>query len=257
VPCFVAANCPLLLSQAARYRITAKPLLSVSCQKSAWRSVGALIRSYYQMIDYDYVVWRWLANIKDTKKYKKLRRAVDLHVAKGFSTSRRATQLKLKLDECQLHPSGKYCPRTIANVDPVIQAAVGPYIFEAMSRLKAALSIDNIVVEDQFQYTLTVGSGMTAVQLDTWYSNARNVYDVFHILVAGDDSLVMINELVLCADASSFDASQSEGPLEYEYWMLSRLGVPDCAIRVLREMSHLAYVYVDKKTGDELTIDRR
>jgi len=261
VPVYVYGSCPLLLEFAVHQRLTAQPPMPVQDQIKAWEPLYKLVDELmpwplFVSIEWTDHVEDWLEKVKDKKKRRKLEHAVLVYKQNGLVYRKRVTMIMIKRDELQPHPSREHCPRTISVVDSVIQAAVGPHLYEGMNRLKALWNSQIIIVR-RIAFTLTVGCGMTAGQLDDWAHRALNgPGDIFHIIVAGDDSVVVYKGRAIAADASMFDASQSVGPLEVEYHTLKWLGVPPEAITILREMSRLPYLYVDKRTNDRLFIDR-
>lgn len=183
-------------------------------------------------------------------------------------------------------------PRLIAVVSPDIQVAVGPYLYGAAQRMKQywwlptqipwkihseKIQMNKALVTwrslcfpmDQFPTHISVsyGSGRSDVDLSEWFSCAMippySGVRAVHIIVAGDDSLVIIHDphpdhptvFAVEADASMFDQSQSIGPLGFEYHVLHDVGVPWQATKILRDVAFSPYL-VDFKCGERVRISR-
>jgi len=260
VPLYACAKTPHMLYKAVQLRILARPPLAPSAQRENWRQVEKFCTlPPHPVIQYDAVYPAWLANFPPSKQKQMV--AVKSQIDRdGLDFQHLTTKLFVKMDETLPRTTLSYKPRVIANVDPRIQVAVGPYIREAQTRLHMAWSVD---CDPQYRhddnlYHVCFGSGLTDVQLSTWMRRTQAHPDVWFIMVAGDDSIVAHDGTYVCADASSFDQSQSFGPLAFEWVLLSRLGLPEAAIDVLHRMATAPYsVDRDLDFGRSIHIDRQ
>jgi len=170
----------------------------------------------------------------------------------------RVTELRLKLDEHLVRPSTNFKARTIASVDPLIQAWAGPTIRECTRRLHNAWDGEAEYVVHTLQFgnvtfVPVFGTGLTDRRLGDLVSTVDDRADGSVVcLVVGDDSVVAVNHhgrvLFLQGDFSSFDQAQGEEVLECEYDILLGLGCSLEIVALLRQLSRATYV-VNAKHG--------
>jgi len=125
-------------------------------------------------------------------------------------------------------------PRVINNVDPRIQATLGPKILLLTKKMKSFTPYDSPLVFENSRYGKIYvhfywGAGRTALQLSEWFNVAIHAEaGHFYVIVAGDDSLVIgrffSDLIILEGDASAFDQTQSSGPLRYQILLMMALG---------------------------------
>jgi len=147
-------------------------------------------------------------------------------------------QINVKKDEvllkCRLTEADVgSVPRPIHNVDPMLAVTVGPDVFAASANIKRAWNWRHSphqqpwAVQGKAVY-LTYGAGLSAVDLDEWFEFVLSV-DGWHILVAGDDSVVVIRGAgritFVEGDISQCDHSVRLAALLFEYRVLVAGGI--------------------------------
>lgn len=202
----------------------------------------------------------WYRNITEPAKRKRAARALE-DVRDGQFSFRspvfRKCKFMVKTDEVLLKGSFSdgvsMKPRLIIPVHPFIQAVAGPSIREATRRMKILWPCPDgafsggIPTMNGFTWHLTYGAGLTDRQLSEWF-RAGLLLPVGHgaILVAGDDSYVMVNHpvyglIAFEGDASQFDQSQGEEALRSELSTLAALGVDQLVLDMLEKTYHPTY----------------
>jgi len=103
---------------------------------------------------------------------------------------------------------------------------------------------------------LHIGSGMTAADLTDWANAAMSFCnassdDVYCIIIAGDDCLVIASEGDIIsmyeADASSFDSTNTVHALAFEYRLMRMFGMDRSALDELRKSDYNKFVSKDNK----------
>jgi hypothetical protein len=176
----------------------------------------------------------------------------------------KTTKLKIKADEHLVRPSGEFKARTIANVEPLVQLAIGPILREATRRLHVlwdltAEPIQLIRGETKWILFPLFCTGWTDQKLGAIIEAAAARTNSIHIAVVGDDSIVVVNhngELTFYwADFSAFDQSQGPCVLWLEYAVLRALGCEQDVCDMLRHISAVPYKFRDG-SGNWLKVDR-
>lgn len=152
-----------------------------------------------------------------------------------------------KTDEALIRVHEEIKPRIICNVPPQVQYYTGPCIYAATERLHEMWSIPPKKTEIfGIQVYISFGSGATDVQLDQWREWVEDNPDKTAIIVAGDDSVVHYDGVWYCSDYSSFDQSQSFGPLRAERMMLKGLGVPPSIYKIIYDSASKPFVMFER-----------
>lgn len=263
-------------------RILAPPPMDPMEQYFNWVNIREFLDPIFDVFTGPHIIWEyaydpWFLNIKDKKKKKRAEHNTKIVKEKGFDVvleEDHDTKIMVKTDEILLAMADDYTPkmkpRAIANVSPTIQVIVGPYIYEATQRVKAVWSVYpqlftripvtiNLMgnlVRAPLDIYVTYGGACTDEDLTNWFAWANGwTGDRAHIIVAGDDSLVL---LYICGvlyifegDATMYDQSQSFGPLMHEYQIYFRLGVPFEILEGLFKVACQPYLAVSRTKKKE------
>lgn len=227
-------------------------------QRVRWRTVNFPLKSMDRLRFSNWVAL-WLANFDDTFKRRRAEKALVVLGEQGFRAAAHAalrSEVMVKTDEIlmRLNETAEMRPRAIVNIAPLVQAAVGPYVYGASVRLHEVWSwTPSYAVFGGWRIWVCYGTDANDHLLTSWmgYADGMRTGDV-HVLVAGDDSLVLVQSdrrYVIEADASMFDQSQSYGPLLAEYRFLHNLGVPRRVTKVLLQTARSPYFYYSKLNG--------
>jgi hypothetical protein len=150
----------------------------------------------------------------------------------------RNVQINVKKDEVLLkyrleEEDNGMIPRPIHNVDPQLAVTIGPDVYAASEVLKRAWSWKTEPHRRVWHVpgrniTLTYGAGLLADELDAWFHHAITT-DGWHILVAGDDSVVIYRAegklWIIEGDISKCDHSVRRMALDFEYRQLIAAGM--------------------------------
>jgi hypothetical protein len=164
--------------------------------------------------------------------------------------------IMLKMGEVYfIQPDGAQKARVIANVCPAFQYHVGPAVYEVTKRLKSLFAVDNVGIpgyeyrlDDGRKVWLTYGAGLTSKQLNAWFAHViENPCDSY-VIAAGDDSVVYDarDGTFYCSDFSSFDQSESKGPLQFQYKLFRLLGMCDDDIEMLKKLHSAPLAYQNR-----------
>jgi len=182
------------------------------------------------------MVEQWLLHT-DPAKRERYRAALEVVQGTPLTDDSRKVknvQIDIKRDEVllkyRLREEDKgMIPRPIHNVDPQVAVTVGPDVYAASMRIKNHWRWDADWQQNAGLYvngravTLTYGAGLLTHDLDQWFAYAI-AHDGFHILVAGDDSVVVHTErgvvTFIEGDISKCDHSIRRLALEFEYRVL-------------------------------------
>jgi hypothetical protein len=199
----------------------------MSTMKTFWIPMLHAIVPQHPPIDNTACIPEWLDHFPPGKKQKYVM-AVNRLAEVGPDTAiRHAARVEMmpKLNEGIF----KRKPRALANVSPLAQVGFGPAVLHAFKRLKTFTNELRVHTHMGKRFTLTIASGFTSDRLDHWLSNIFHLCCDFHIIVSGDDSLVLYwtpqGWVVYEGDWGMCDQSQSVGPLTFEKHALDRLGV--------------------------------
>jgi len=141
-----------------------------------------------------------------------------------------------------------FIPRPIHAVDPKLTVQIGPELYPVVESFKKHFQFAPLASVNGFIITGTMGAGMTSNQLSIWYETAR-YSPGWHILVAGDDSLVCYNATYATAcsrhnkvlprhyffegDLTQCDHTNGPDALLNEYTILHQFGLPIETIELL------------------------
>lgn len=180
-----------------------------------------------------------------------------------------AVEVMVKTDEILMRNVrvGEYVqfelkPRAISNVHMSVSATLGPYIYAATGRLKETWSGYVPIRMGDWTFYPTFASSFTDAQLTEVFMFALSVATdkVAHIFVAGDDSLIVTGDeggyRFIEGDFSMFDSCQGRGPLEAEYRILRRLGVPEGYLHMLEKSNAAPWVARFRHAGTKMSIHR-
>jgi len=266
VPLYRPRQSMSCMEVAVKCRILKKAMLSPKKQAIAWSDVPLLVPDSFAIISFEDHWEAWLNNYstKPSFKYKRAKKYLEEY-RKGATMDRVTINVMVKADEYLPFREDGLKPRTIHNLPPLVQAAIGPFIWGATQNWKKlwchelrSMPIPAIGARFYFRYASSATDG----DLTKW----REEVDVllldgdWYVLVAGDDSVMWINldgEIFAFEfDVSSYDQSESIGPLEYEYRCLLMLGVPIYVVNMLRDLAE-SPLRVCFKDGDPIILDRK
>jgi len=172
-------------------------------------------------------------------------------------------ELMVKLDEHLVKPDLTMKPRMIANVNPVVQVAVGPQIRLASARLHEEWTLrreEPVLTRAGVDYYIVYGVGLTDVEIGNTLTFSISRDNSVVIVVVGDDSVVFcnINGHWWCYenDFSQYDQSQDRPALELTWAYLEHLGVSSDDVEWLRRTSRAPYVWTSKHTGQRISVSR-
>jgi len=157
----------------------------------------------------------------------------------------RSIKVNIKADEVLLKP--EWVPRPIHAVDPRVAVRLGPAIYQASERIKQYFTFRVVAMLELYNseicfqllapVTVTYGAGRTAEELSAWFHLAIDRVGV-HIIVAGDDSVVVINDgsklWFYEGDIRQNDHSVRKDALEFEWRVLLDAGCSEEDIALLR-----------------------
>jgi hypothetical protein len=274
VPGYVPSRSDENLLAVVEARVLIAPPMQPEIQWAFWHDVDIFVRRE-QHIHRDEWVQPWLEHFNDSMHRKRYTRALKTIESEGVGCIKAAlktTKVMVKCDELltktedlagQIHAVMK--PRLIANVNEIPQAWVGPEIFAATMNLKKQWPVepDPWHVNGTEVY-ITYGCGLSDVELTRWLRFALiPKKNAWHIIVAGDDSLVLVWDnyklTVHEGDAAMYDQSQSKGPLEFESRVLYVLGVSGSVRDVLHDLTYADYVAYsrDFSSKNKVTVSRK
>jgi hypothetical protein len=290
VPLYAPDRSDANLWGVVKARLLAKPPMDPKVQMLAWLDVDVLLTAEESPIEVNEHHEEWLAHFDDTNKKRKmisaLKQLSEGVVSRDHAAYRR-TEVMVKTDEVLVKVADRDCyrgshvmlkPRPIAIVDPLVQADVGPAIYEATQRLKQrwppvpyrfyGLPAPSGTFDEQpyrcghYRVYVTYGCALNDRELSNWMDFAcsppAHPYTAC-IIAAGDDSLVARwhNGVLsfLEADATAADQSESVGPLNCEYRVLRKLGVKLQDIEKLRHVARADYV-IRGREGWTVKVDR-
>jgi len=244
-PAYVPDNKDAMLLAALMGRILKTAPMDPEAQRLAWSEVDLDVFFPPQsQLQHEFQAWLdHYREMGDMKRYKMYAHEYAvLEQNSGIITHN--VPIMVKSDEVLLK-SGELKPRLIANVPPRVQVKAAPYVRQISAYLHTCWNIDHVYhyPDDHTGFVPVYGIGYTAEELDLWMEFAINHPEYHHIIVAGDDSVVYSRGVWYCADASSYDQSQSFGPLTFERKMLVRMGMPKEIAELLNEVSLWPYVY--------------
>lgn len=150
----------------------------------------------------------------------------------------RGIQVNIKCDEVLLKPD--WVPRPIDAVHPRLAVELGVEVYDAQLLLKNTQLFQQMgsfpIGDERIAFTLTYGAGRNADSLSHWFCDAVR-FAGMHAIVAGDDSLVVINHkdhiTIIESDVSQNDHSIRLPMLMYEWMILADAGMPTRAISLL------------------------
>jgi len=229
-------------------RILRPPPCQPAVQEAFWTSpaVQAIKQQWFEQLPTWSVIHspdhaqEWLAHFTEKTQKTRYKRALaerNLYGRDSLMRLAALTKIEVKCNELLIKPSDEPVkPRALWNVNCNVQAVVGPAIFEYTKRFKQQYNMNNMLffTFNEFVWTITVtyGGASNDVELSAWYNeaHARLVPRSAHVIVAGDDSLVVMMDsrgvvMEVEGDASMYDQSQSHGPLAFEDEHMERFGV--------------------------------
>lgn len=258
IPGYYASKSDSNLVSIVKARLMARSPSSQTHQKLAWETViapEAFLPVTYPPIIREEEEEGWLEHMDNSKK-KKYQIEVQKIRENGpdkLMRSLKTAKLQVKTDEWLIKsgPLGLK-PRAIVNIDPSVQAMIGPEIYAATQRLKALWDPRNPYRHPDYSFTFAFGSSANDEDLTMWLKYTLSDPERWHIIVAGDDMLVLNHKFGFYGegDASMYDQSQGEGPIRYEYKLLRILGVSESACQLGYEVCCANYVgYSGMKDG--------
>jgi hypothetical protein len=239
-------------------RIMAAPPMNARLQEERWLSLPPQFEDFplFTPIVRNEHVDEWLLHMEASKqsKYKRHIKEYETCTPLMIAKALKASKIQVKCDELLIKGENggiSLKPRAIVNINPLIQVIIGPEIYEATERLKKLWNLHTPFISGGFSFAF--GSSGTDKQLTLWLQWTLTRPDLWHIIVAGDDMLLINHYLRMYieGDASMFDQSQARGPLLLEHQLLRRLGVSEYAIDVSLSASAANYVgYSGDKDGN-------
>lgn len=166
-----------------------------------------------------------------------------------------------------------FIPRPIHNVDPKVTVQVGVELYPVVEYFKSHFQFALLAYQDRYPVTGTMGAGLTSEELSCWYAVATRSPG-WHLLVAGDDSLVVFTvepvrslqcehtpDSMECyffeGDLSQCDHTNGGAALLNEYTILRAFGLNRTTIKILYANSSAnLLVGLRNKPGEHIKIHR-
>jgi len=204
---------------------------------------------YFPTINMSEELWEeWLEHVegRNVQLYRQAHDQLDASPMSPLDSTVRNIQVNIKRDEVlikmekyddlgQLIDKGPI-PRPIHAVDKKPTVVVGPYVYEATNRVKSLLFNYQVGEIKDMPLFWTWGAGRTDLELTLWWDFVVHTQG-WHLIVAGDDMLMVQTVLSTCldhvaeltfieGDLSQCDHTSRLGCLFAEYNFLKFLGVP-------------------------------
>jgi hypothetical protein len=240
------------LAGALLHRILKAPPMPPDEQELIWDD----LRKELDMPFNDPIIWRdwleaWQDHYTDSRK-KKLVAGTLVKIAQGQLTehSPLVVDLFVKTDEHLVDhdPVKRFKPRTIHNVPTWVQCYVGPEVEACTRRIKEIFNGEDLVCWPNTNTYFRYGSGASDIQLTRWRMEVEELRDTkrdwAYVIASGDDVIAWNSTMYgdFEFDASSFDQSQSIGPLAYEWEVLKRLGMSSRARKLLSRTAYATLI---------------
>lgn len=207
----------------------------------------------------NYLSWREHTDPAKRARYDAAFETIAVRPLTINSSKVRHVTVNIKTDEVLMKTD--FVPRPIHSVDPTVIVTVGPSVYEATQRLKTdwwfkIVAMNHGCWRGDHYVTITYGAGATCDVLDCWYSCALECPG-FHIIVAGDDLLVVTQGFQFELDLSQCDHSNKRPQLAFERWIMHNFGV-DAFILALIEASQSGVLSCDFRNKDKgaISIER-
>lgn len=266
VPGYVPARSDANLLTVLNSRVLVPPPLDPARQAVNWKGVPVYFRLQWSPMDWEDFLEPWRKHMDKPLQLQRVEEAIqrlkegtwshDMHQAM------RKVKLFVKTDE-MLYKLNGMKPRPIANVQPLVQAVVGPFIWACTERLREEWPFDYSAPLKVGRWTLhiTYGAKSTDLLLTEWLRTALDLPEYSAaVIVAGDDSLVVVSLpgrlIIYEGDAAMYDQSESFGPLEAQYCGMHYLGCPTWATGVLRKVARSTYIAESRNKHDKITVKR-
>lgn len=242
---------------ATRARLLKNPPMDPFVQLAAWQRHGPFfMQLIFQtpkelQMDYDEVMPPWRDHFSTALTKKRVKESTEALQLNGIAHAYpKLSSIKVqgKWNEGQIKPYNELKPRMLSNVDPLAQALVGPYCYEATARMKTTWNGEHEFTfsgeRRSFTARFRYAGADTDHDLSRWanraFSNSRPCF--LDVIISGDDSVVVYTDAdyvvhVFEGDASMYDQSQSFGPLTYQRLYMSRLGVPQEILTAMAQLS--------------------
>lgn len=239
-----------------RTRVMTAPLLRPLVQQKKWKKVKYITTLFKKLIEpilYDPYSFelefnRFLTHFAGAKRklylaqYNYLKNN-NYHVS-TFHLNKCPTQIKC--DEMIVKNEGDYGkiagfkPRIINAIHVSIQVMCGPFLNEVAEVLKHHLFTydnTNYITTKKHCFKWFYAPGQTFSSISDWFTECHKNAGVINIAAAGDDSLVVFaingQYYYFEGDATSYDSTQSLGPLNCELEILKTFGMPDILLSYL------------------------
>jgi len=264
-PGYVPARSDANLICVLETRVLACPPMDPVEQRANWKTTRVFLRRTWPRLLWEEHCQEWLDHLDSPLQLTRARKAVE-RLEQGTWSPRhpalRRVKLFVKTDEMLVKAGLK--PRPIANVDPDVQAIVGPYIYAATRNLQEEWPFDfsNPFRVGNWTVHLTYGAKCTDDALSQWMRRALDMpAGSIAIIVAGDDSLVVVRHhdyslTIWEGDASMYDQSESWGPLLNEYKALRQLGCPSYVTKILLKVASATYVAESRDGLNKVKVKR-
>lgn len=241
-------------SNIVNYSIRDRELMNFRGYNHKERAYGVNISKIMAYIESDLGFQEWLKHLHGVKQsmYRHFRKTFeDVEVT---ISSRCVTRIEVSIKSDETLLKFDWVPRPVHRVDPQFACYVGPFIYSASEAAKKIYWFFPIMY-DTWLITLTFGSALNDEGLTSWFFQARSdsfTFDrhpdlllkeltgMIHILVAGDDVLILITEAskfsfrIIEADVSQCDHSTRYSQLQFEWSFLRLFGVPKHIIYLLQ-----------------------
>jgi hypothetical protein len=269
------------LLQVVNARILVPPVIPPIKQKTSWKRLrliqGLLLPDGFDAIIWEDLVYNWLSHFADKRKMRRYLRALE-HLKKfgptGAAEKAKSVTVMVKTDEVLtkvnlvgpgVQPQLK--PRAIANIHENVQVLLGPVVHEATKRLKEAWNFDmdryfTVPIAPDFKIFITYAGSALDTDLSSWAEKVLvPVRNHLYVLVSGDDSLAVYWDAdgqmsILEGDASSFDQSQGQGPLDHERASLKHLGVSEDVLTIISILENAPFCIYSRDGHQRLKVDR-
>jgi len=251
-PFYAPARTMTNMLVAISQRLLKPPIMSPEAQRIFWfRNVDPHNIVHFPFMSIIYtgaLANKFVDHFKGSHHSKYVR-----EMAKFKSTGRLNMSIKMfmKYDEILMNPK----PRTIACVDVSLQCRIGPEIMVATDRLHSLYNgeMSYHLAFDNCPIYVFWASSAGVQQLSSFYERAISDPQGHYLMVAGDDAIHINRNKVQMTDASSYDQSQSFGPLNHEREVLRLLGVSNDVLHLLKDISILPY-YVTRNAVSQPSV---
>jgi hypothetical protein len=254
-PGYVAQQCDRVLHAALLCRVLKQPPQYVprNCARlwdMASGLLSAALGSHCEgVLSWDNGLPKFLENAKSSNaKFKRMLRALDTLASCGaheLDRKHRSVKVIVKADELsfrydQITHTPEFKPRVIHNVDPLVQAEIGPYMVQISEIMKKIFCFDHTEIRllrqgRRFVIKHSYASGRSDLWLSRefckaweWVKDKQCPPDEWRVWIAegGDDCIGIDCNGVFYSDISAMDMCENVYCLRAQHRIFKRMGMP-------------------------------